>query len=154
MCLGCLNKGEWNLGGGGCMRCTGLNIYQQKLTFVAYTLWERRREWVRAAVEKFFCTSQQGRNGKEKSKEAKQRASYARWPPTASAVNTTNRYRITSDTTEKDKNMQHSRAPGHFPDGRAPVVCTASPPPQSRRVGIGLWNWTVLKSYRYLSVSL
>jgi hypothetical protein len=37
-----------------------------------------------------------------KGMEAKYRASYTRWPLAASAVNTTNRYIITSDTTVKN----------------------------------------------------
>ena len=49
--------------------------------------------------------------------KAKQRTSYARWPLAASAVNTTYLYQITSDNTEKVKNVCNiigppSRLPG------------------------------------------
>jgi hypothetical protein len=58
--------------------------------------------------EYFFRAPQQGPAGEGKSKETKQRASYARWPLAANTVNTTNRYLIISDATEateKDKNI-------------------------------------------------
>jgi hypothetical protein len=42
---------------------------------------------------------------KEKCKEMKRRAQYARWPLAANAVNKNNNYQITSDTSEKDRNI-------------------------------------------------
>jgi hypothetical protein len=44
-------------------------------------------------------------------KGLKQRASYARWALVASAVRTTDRYQITYDTTEKDKNLCNKLGP-------------------------------------------
>jgi hypothetical protein len=60
---------------------------------------------VRAPVQKCFRAPQQRRTGKGKSRVTMQRASNATWPLAAIAVNTTNHYLITSDTTEKDKNI-------------------------------------------------
>jgi hypothetical protein len=71
----------------------------------------RAAEYVSGTSKKFFSGPAARTN--------KQRATYARWPLAASAVHPTIRYIITSDTKEKDKNMQHIRAPGHPPDRRA-----------------------------------
>ena len=65
----------------------------------------------RAPVKNFFSGPAARTN--------KQRATYARWPLAASAVHLTIRYLIASDTKEKDKNVQHIRAPGPTPDRRA-----------------------------------
>jgi len=51
---------------------------------------------------------QKGRTGKGKGKDIKQRDSYAKWPLAASAVHTKSHYLITSDATEKDKNLRQS----------------------------------------------
>ena len=60
---------------------------------------------VRASVQKCFRAAQQRRAGKGKSRVRKQKASYARWPLAASAINTTNHCLFTSVTIEKDNNM-------------------------------------------------
>jgi hypothetical protein len=63
-------------------------------------------------VENFFSPLCKGKN-----KETKQRATYARWLLAASAVDTTNHYIITSDTTEKDKNICNIVRPPSGPPG-------------------------------------
>jgi len=62
--------------------------------------------------------------------KANQRASYARCPLAASAVSTTHPYHITSDNTEKVKNVCNKvgpQAPGPLPDCWAPVICSGFP---------------------------
>jgi len=76
-----------------------------------------------------FRASKQGRAGKGEIKETKQRASHARWPLAASAVETTNHYLITSGTAVTDKNMQQTGDPDLLPDSQAPAICTNFPFP-------------------------
>jgi len=85
-----------------------------------------------------FRASKQVQSGKGKIKETKQRASHARWPLAANAVETTNHYLITSDTAVTD-NMQQTGDPDLLPDRRAPAICTNFPFPV---VGTA-FTWTV-----------
>jgi hypothetical protein len=55
--------------------------------------------------EKNVRAPKQGRTGMGTSKEIEKRASHARWPLAATSVNTTNHHLITSDSTQKDKNI-------------------------------------------------
>jgi hypothetical protein len=79
---------------------------------------------VRAPVQRYFRPPpQKKRTDKGKSKETKQRASYARWPLAASDVDTTNSYLTTTDNTEKDRNISNIWAPGPLTD--RPILSSA-----------------------------
>jgi len=59
------------------------------------------------------------------SKETTESSPYKRRLQAASAVNKTNHYLRTSDTTEKDeKRLQNTGTPVLLPDLRTPVICT------------------------------
>ena len=75
---------------------------------------------------KFFFSAPPPRKDRQgESKETTERSSYKRWPQAASAVNKTNHYLRTSDSTQKDeKRWQNTGTPVLLPDRRTAVICT------------------------------
>lgn len=92
-----------------------VHLFLPKFTIQNILQLRARRQRVWAPVKKeIFApphpptpTPQKGRTGKGKVRK-QSRDSYARWPLAASAVDTKSHYLITSDATEKDKNLRQS----------------------------------------------
>ena len=89
------------------------NIWHRASAARSDALTQGRRDGVRAPAGNFFL----GPHSKGKSMETKQSTSYARWPLAASVVNTTNHYLITSEPTERQKNLCNTVGPSSGPAG-------------------------------------
>ena len=74
------------------------------------------------AADSVFGSCQEEWKGKGKSIEMKRTAQYARWPLAANVFNKTSNYKITFDTSKKDKTICNIfGARGPIPDFQAPV---------------------------------